>query len=101
MNLDELKSQSEKFHMFEWLRSEALRGNKHAEVAVLELIKLNEPPQPKPIVTLPITIGYGHTPKQLRTVLYERQRRLFNLREGYESVALPGDLLKANPFLFK
>lgn len=37
-----LNVQSERFHAFEWLRSEALKGNRHAEVMMMEIIRLNE-----------------------------------------------------------
>lgn len=41
------------------------------------------------------------TSKQLRHKLYERQRRILNLREFHESVCLPGWLIRLNPTLLK
>ena len=35
-----LAIQSAKFHAFEWLRSEAIKGNKHAEILVVEHARL-------------------------------------------------------------
>jgi hypothetical protein len=32
---------SDRFHAFEWLRSEALNGNTHASVLLLEISRLN------------------------------------------------------------
>jgi hypothetical protein len=32
---------SDRFHAFEWLRAEALNGNTHAEVLLLEISRLN------------------------------------------------------------
>lgn len=37
-----LNVQSERFHAFEWLRSEALKGNRHAEVMMMEIADISE-----------------------------------------------------------
>lgn len=42
---------------------------------------------------------YRSSKNDLRDRLYARQRRLLGLKEGHEFVALPGDLVKANPAL--
>lgn len=41
------------------------------------------------------------TAKQLRTLLYERQRKLLRLQAGHESVCLPGELMRINPGLLR
>jgi hypothetical protein len=38
--------------------------------------------------------------KELRLKLYERQKKLLRLKDGYESVCLPGQLIRTNPRIF-
>lgn len=41
---DALEIQSAKFHAFEWLRAEAIKGNKHAEILIVEHARLPHSP---------------------------------------------------------
>lgn len=53
-----LERQSELFHAFEWLRAEALKGNQHAAVALLEWERLADENQ-KLLEKKPLTPNQG------------------------------------------